>query len=562
MKHGTSVKYALLLFLILIVVPAVSAASTNNTERKTVQNGRILFISSYSYGWDTVQIQIDGIKKGIRQGTTVDYEFMDTKRFSDENSLRIFYKGLKYRLDKLPAYDAIILGDDAALLFAVEHRAELFPDTPLIFEGVNNETLAMELSKDPLITGVLEKLSVQKNIDFARTLYPDAKNVIGIFDNSITGQAEREKFYQNAELYPDLKFEEINTSKLTSSELCDALASVNTDSILIYVVMTEDASGKQYTNSESIQLISQHAKVPAFRMVSGGIGEGLLGGNIVSMERSGKIAADIAMAIIDGTPASDFDVVVDSPNVYCVDETVMKQFNLDLSLIPDDAEIINHEETFWERNQEVMLPGLIIISLLLIIITLALLDNILHRRLSRELSSAKQELENAYYQDALTGLSNRICFKKDLLRVSEENRPFALMMIDLDNFKHINDTYGHSIGDEALRQIGERLLSISTATLTPYRFAGDEFIVIAKFSDDITFRTEAACCLNIFQDNFDLKGIPYTIHGSIGISISPQDTRDTEDLVVYADAAMYHIKRKTKNACCFYSDMQQANEPS
>ena len=58
--------------------------------------------------------------------------------------------------------------------------------------------------------------------------------------------------------------------------------------------------------------------------------------------------------------------------------------------------------------------------------------------------------------------------------------PFALIMIDIDNFKFINDTYGHTIGDEALRQIAMRLTEVSDINFTPYRFAGDEFIVIAK----------------------------------------------------------------------------------
>ena len=86
---------------------------------------RILFLSSYSYGWDTVQIQIEGIKKGITDDVVLDYEFMDTKRFPGKESIDVFYEGLSYRMSHAAPYDALIVGDDAALHFAIEHRDDL-----------------------------------------------------------------------------------------------------------------------------------------------------------------------------------------------------------------------------------------------------------------------------------------------------------------------------------------------------------------------------------------------------------------------------------------------------
>ena len=140
---------------------------------------RILFLSSYSYGWDTVQIQIEGIKNGITDDVVLDYEFMDTKRFPGKESIDVFYEGLSYRMSHAAPYDALIVGDDAALHFAIEHRGDLFKDMPIIFEGVNDIEYAKEVSKDPLITGVVEDLSITSNIDFGLKLYPDAREVVG-----------------------------------------------------------------------------------------------------------------------------------------------------------------------------------------------------------------------------------------------------------------------------------------------------------------------------------------------------------------------------------------------
>ena len=147
------------------------------TEAKESKRGRVLFISSYSYAWDTVQLQIDGIKAGIDDGTVLDYEFMDTKRVNDETAYELFYEGLAYRLSVVDPYDAVILGDDAALQFALQYRQELFENTPLIFEGVNDEELALKAAEDPLITGILEKLSIPKNIELGLSICPGAKKL-------------------------------------------------------------------------------------------------------------------------------------------------------------------------------------------------------------------------------------------------------------------------------------------------------------------------------------------------------------------------------------------------
>jgi len=181
---------------------------TMTTNAGGLERGRILFISSYSYGWDTVQIQIEGIKAGVGPNIVVDYEFMDTKRVNDETSAQMFYEGLAYRMSQVEPYDVVILGDDAALLFAMEHQDDLFEGIPLVFEGVNDIELAKEASKDPMITGVVEQLSVEKNIEFGLKLNPKAKKVVAILDDTITGEAERKNFYSYAEQFPDLIFSE------------------------------------------------------------------------------------------------------------------------------------------------------------------------------------------------------------------------------------------------------------------------------------------------------------------------------------------------------------------
>lgn len=531
---------------------SVCINSINVYADSTESEGRVLFISSYSYGTDTVQMQIEGIKEGFGGRVVLDYEFMDTKRVDDEISEQLFYENLAYRLSVTEPYDVIILGDDAALLFAVKYQEELFSGIPLIFEGINDVDLAMQVSEDPLITGIVEKYSIEDNIDLGLSLYPDARKVVAILDDSITGKAARKAFYQCAEKYPDLEFNEINASSLNIYKLRQRISQVGNDSILIYMMLSEDASGRQYSNKEAVQFIVDHARVPVLHMVEGGIGEGLLGGNVVSMNQSGEIAAQIAMNILRGEEISDIEVMVKSPNVYFIDELVMKEFDLDLSLIPEGAVVINHQPSFWERNKEVLLPGSILIAALLIIILWVLYDNFRRRKLLVELEDARSIMESASQHDFLTGLPNRSKFMEDLENCVRMETPCTIMMLDIDNFKHINDTYGHTTGDEALRQLADRLKGMKTPLLTPYRFAGDEFIIILRSCQRKIVEKEALHCFQLFDKPFMLAGEKRKVGGSIGVASYPADAKDIEHLIICADDAMYQVKKSGKNNFAFY----------
>ena len=544
-------------FLSFVLTFSLMSNTHSGISAATDDEYRILFLSSYSYGWDTVQIQIEGIKKGITDDVVLDYEFMDTKRFPGKESIDVFYEGLSYRMSHAAPYDALIVGDDAALHFAIEHRDDLFKDMPIIFEGVNDIEYAKKVSEDPLITGVVEDLSITSNIDFGLKLYPDAGEVIAILDNSITGEAERSSFYSIAPLYPSLTFSEINCSELTSGELIDRLSDIPENTILIYIVMTEDASGRQYTSLQSVNLISTYSRVPAIRMVSGGIGYGLLGGNIVSMELSGQIAAEMANEIVHGKNPAEYTSIIDSPNIYCIDEAVMRKYGLDLKLIPKDARIINHTPTFLEKYHIILMPIAIIMLLLLIIIVFLLLRSIKQYFLTRELDREKKKIAEDSTYDFLTGLSNRSKLYSDLNILGAGHASCALFIFDIDGFKQINDTYGHQAGDEVLTELGKRISSVKNPAFTPYRLAGDEFICIYRTRNHEQIDECARHCMELFEPDFKIKDLSISVKISLGIAVSPDDCIGVEKLIECADKAMYTVKKNGKNSYAWYSDIKE-----
>lgn len=514
---------------------------------------RVLFISSYSYAWEQVQLQIEGIKAGLDEDVVLDFEFMDTKRVDTEESMRMFYEGISYRLSMVEPYDVVILGDDAALKFALEHQEDLFAGIPLIFEGVNNEDLAAEAVARPMIAGVLERLSVEKNIELGLKINPNANRVVAILDDTITGQAERRRYYNCAEQFPQLEFDEINVSESRSFTLRYNLGNLQKDTILIYIVMTEDVDGRHYTDKQAISLITECATVPTLRMVDGGIGTGLLGGNMVSMRKSGEIAAEMAMGVLNGGSVDDFGLVTDSAQTYCVDAMVMKKFGISMSVLPEGTEIINKKSNFFDRNREAMVPAIFLILILVAVVAWAMIDNLKRRHLMVELEDARKIMESASQHDFLTGIPNRSKFMDDIERLIGEKKPCTVIMLDIDDFKKINDTLGHTAGDEALKQVASRMRAIDSQLLTPYRFAGDEFILILQSNQFKMVEKIAYQCRQVFTSPFVLDGKPAKVCGSIGIASYPKDAEDVENLIICADEAMYQVKKNGKNDFAFYN---------
>jgi diguanylate cyclase (GGDEF)-like protein/PAS domain S-box-containing protein len=166
--------------------------------------------------------------------------------------------------------------------------------------------------------------------------------------------------------------------------------------------------------------------------------------------------------------------------------------------------------------------------------------------------------------DALTGLPNRRLFQEHLeteMKKSERsNQPLALMFLDLDHFKDVNDTLGHDIGDVLLKEAAHRLRSCVRASDTVARLGGDEFTIILSELDSLS--SIAIVAQNILQrmsEPFQLGIDSAYVGASIGITLFPQDARDVEALLKNADQAMYSAKNQGRNRYRYFTEsMQQA----
>ena len=180
------------------------------------------------------------------------------------------------------------------------------------------------------------------------------------------------------------------------------------------------------------------------------------------------------------------------------------------------------------------------------------------QRQSQHLSLHNQHLSHQATHDPLTQLPNRAYLNNlintILLHGQAEPQPFALMMIDLDGFKRVNDTYGHPIGDQLLRSVSDRFSKSLRQGDVICRLGGDEFAAILVNYREISDLEEIASrTIDSASRPFHLEGHHVTIGASIGITIHPQDGDTFADLISHADAALYAAKEAGKGCHRFFS---------
>jgi diguanylate cyclase (GGDEF)-like protein len=138
-------------------------------------------------------------------------------------------------------------------------------------------------------------------------------------------------------------------------------------------------------------------------------------------------------------------------------------------------------------------------------------------------------------------------------RADRAGTPFSVMFVDLDWFKPINDTYGHSVGDELLKAVAQRMTACVRKSDTVARTGGDEFVVVLGESGDAkNAAMVGAKILDELSRPFLIAGHDVEISCSIGISVYPADGRDVSTLMVKADTAMYHAKKNGRNGYRFF----------
>jgi len=539
----------------------------NGAIDKTVQNPvqsistysdkHVLFISSYSLNDPTVESQIAGIKKGLGNDVSLHYEFMDSMSVSDEDYVASFYRYISDKYTRISGLGAIIVGDDNALQMVIRYQKGFFRDIPVIYESVNSKTLT-ELADSLGMMGIPARSTIEDNLDLACQIYPDATKILAISDGSAVGSARSVNLKAIASKYAPMSVEILNTSTLSPDEITARLDAVGDDTILLYLSFSEDGNGKVYPYGEALGLITDHAQAPVFTLAW--LGEGSLGGIAADAEEIGRQAGSITDGFLNDRIAVDRQIVMEEtvseiPTTSAFDMDVMNRFGLKKDSFPKDAVFYNDidDRTKLVVAIVVLAAGIALLGALLIKFVR---ENRRRKHNESKLQKVSDVLRAEAELDVLTGLGNRRLFDRELSRSVEANRPFALYIIDLDDFKHINDGYGHLVGDMVLRETGSRLLGLKSRSFVPYRYGGDEFAItdFANQQDDAQSVEEKIA--ELFRDRFPADRDDIAVHASIGSAVFPIDAQTAEGLIRCADQALYAAKTSGKRSSRRFSECE------
>lgn len=335
----------------------------------------VLIINSYHKGLKWSDDILEGINFGLKESNydiEVYTEFIDSKRFLDtqdyQQCLCKLFK-TKYKDLKL---DVIIISDDYALTFMLEHRDSVFGVVPTVFCGINNPHKYPET-----YTGVLENIEFLDNFKLIRDLHPNYSKIYFIVDNTPTGNIIYDRAYRlNLLTNEEFKYEFLRD--YTFKELFVKIKELDKNAVIFLTAFTKDRNGVYCSYNEIVSNIVEYSNVPIYGAWDFYLDKGIVGGKLIKGFEQGYTAANMAISILNGKELSQMEIKMPKAQ-YLFDYNVLKKYKISKRHIPDQAKIINHPfEFIFENKQQTLFWGIIFILLFAIIVILV--TYIIYRR--------------------------------------------------------------------------------------------------------------------------------------------------------------------------------------
>jgi PAS domain S-box-containing protein len=392
--YETLTRRITVILLIISLSVFLSGAAAENTS--TPPKKRVLILNSYHKGLSWTDNIVHGIEAELKaDGREIEIysEYMDTKRYPGKEHYRNLYETYSYKFKKYK-FDIVIVNDNNALNFVIKYHGEIFPDTPVVFCGINNfqESMLTGLS---LFTGVVEEIDISGTLELALALHPDTERVVSINDETTTGIAVKNEVLEIAPQFEGwVDFEFIENFNI--AELKEQVWKLPRNSIILLSVVNRDRSGQFFAYEESIAHIYSESSAPIYSFWDTYLGKGIVGGRLTTGYHQGKTAAQIALRILNGADVKTIPVVRDSPNKYMFDHQQLKLFNISESGLPQDSIIINVPDTLYSRNKTLFLSGLFTISSLIMIIGVLLIMMSYRKKMEAVLRDSEQRYRDFY----------------------------------------------------------------------------------------------------------------------------------------------------------------------
>jgi PAS domain S-box-containing protein len=380
--------------VLIILTSAIFFLLSSVTIAATTPKQKVLVLSSYHQGLSWTDSIVEGIKFQLksREGEVeLHFEYMDTKRHYDGQHYKSLYElyKLKFRKER---FDVIVVSDNNALYFMLAHHKKLFPDTPLVFCGINNFMESM-VEGHSFFTGVVEEIDIKSTLEIALKLHPDITKVISINDKTTTGMAIKNEVLEIAPLFED-RADFIFVEDFNIEELKEQVWKLPRMS-----VVTRDRSGQFITYEESLAHIYSESSAPIYSFWDTYLGKGIVGGMLISGFHQGKSAAQLALRILGGESVASIPVVRESPNSYMFDYQQLKLFGIKESDLPEGSIIINQPDTLYSRHKTLILSSILTMASLILIIGV-LLTIITYRKKMERMLRDSEERYRDFYENA------------------------------------------------------------------------------------------------------------------------------------------------------------------
>lgn len=508
----------------------------------------VLVLNSYHQELPWTRGFTEGLRKASKE-TPIEwhlyFENMDVTRIETfDESMYLSYLSSKYAGHII---DGIIADSEPAAEFVKRNHSELTAPVRIYYSDAPNP------GSSGYVIGTRLSRYAEKTLGMAISQNPGRDQIVLI--ESGTPALENKEMLLRSELesYPNIKLSV--RSNFYLDEFLDEATQYGDDTIILYNLVFSDKSGTTYVPREVVKKIAEVSPVPVYAFYSTFLGTGIVGGHLNDANTAGRSSL-IAMADFFRTGKFSKTYPVTKTTI---DATAAKRFGIKLSGLGPDTLIINQPDSWLAQNFQFILWGFIAAILLTLFgFVWATKLRAVNRQLSRLnefLQDSQQELEVTNYNlkkqsmiDPLTGLLNRRAMlpklKEAIYECSRYQTASLLMLLDLDDFKVINDQHGHNCGDRVLERVSETLNQETRVSDSLARWGGEEFLILAK----ATALSEAGP----FAENIRAKiesldfGSEFTVTISIGICLVRPDL-SVDRLLEKADEAMYRAKHEGKN---------------
>jgi signal transduction histidine kinase len=392
----------LLTIVLLFMFIAISGNASDSVKR-------ILFINSYSPDFPTY-IHVGKAISEAKEKAEFDIEFLYGKETDNQTHFYLSKEFLTKKIQNRPSYDVIVTVDNLALDFALNKRDSLFPNTPIIFSGVEDKYLIERARETMGVSGITEFCPFEETIKLAKLLNPKLNELIVLTDNTITGKANFEIFDKYYSTNPDINYTTINIGESTIQKMLAEIEEYSGNKAILLISAYRDSTNNYYHFHRTLNQIITLSKIPVYHIYEHGIGEGIVGGKPISHYQMVKKALSKALLLSHDELLADTSITNMPAREYIVDYKAASLYGLNIKAIPGNATVLNKPSSTFNIEKPVFYFILISIGLLILFILFLFYTMQNKKRMNYELMVAKEKAEEANHLKTafITNMSHEI----------------------------------------------------------------------------------------------------------------------------------------------------------